>query len=137
MRIRGWWLAWGCAALLISVTGAYGQEGNRLQELLTATPWCSFKYNKVTGYSNTTRYQFFNNGTYFSGGASEGYSSGSGGTFSSQRNKQSGGNWRLHGNALYVTINGVVQEPAFLTVKMNSNGTPIIMADGMEFSPCR
>ncbi|HEY3276427.1 MAG TPA: hypothetical protein VGJ94_07380 [Syntrophorhabdaceae bacterium] len=127
----------GGAVLLLCGFSAWAQERSQLADLLTTTPWCSFKYNKTTGYSSTTRYQFFRDGRYTTGAKNEGHSSGVAGNFSSQRNRTSGGNWQLKGNALFVTANGVMQEPVYLSVKQNSNGMPIIIADGVEFVPCQ
>ncbi len=130
-----WWPLLSAAVLVLFGAGAYAQD--QLAELLTSTPWCSFKYNKVTGYSSTTRYQFFRDGRYLTGARAEGYSSGGGGSLTSQRDRTSGGTWQLQGNALYVTADGVVQAPANLSVKNNNNGSPVIMADGVEFVPCK
>ncbi len=130
----------GAASILMTLLflsgGSLYAQGS-LSGLLTSTPWCSFRYNKTTGYSSSTRYQFFTDGTYSKGGRSEGHSSGSGGTFGSQRNTGSSGQWQLQGNALYYSSGGSVQGPANLVIKRNSNGSPIIVADGVEFVPCR
>ena len=118
-------------------TGNLHAQGMTLGGLLTATPWCSFSYNKVTGYSNTTRFQFFSDGNYVTGGRSEGHSSGPGGTFGSQHDNRAGGRWQLQGSVLYMTRGNELQEPVNLVVRQNSNGSPIIVADGVEYVPCQ
>ena len=126
------------AVLALTCCGVLeAQEANQLNDLLTSTAWCSFHYNKISGYSSTTRYQFFRDGRYSTGARGEGYSSGRGGTFASQHDKSGGGNWQVKGNLLYFTVKGAVQNPVSLDVKRNNRGVPILVADGTEFSPCK
>jgi len=68
---------------------------DQLEQLLLSNPWCTFKYNKVTGYSNETKVEFFSNGTYATGRRSEGYSSGKGGTLGSQSDNRSYVRWKV------------------------------------------
>src|SRR5664279_4879409 len=74
---------------------APAHAGGMSHELLTASAWCTFTYNKTTGYSHTKRVQFNGNGTYGNGARGEGYSSGSGGSMASQRNAAGGGLWKV------------------------------------------
>ena len=114
---------------LVSWTGSLTAQGMTLAGLLTATPWCSFSYNKVTGYSNTTRFQFFGDGNYVTGGRSEGYSSGPGGSLASQGDNRAGGRWQLQGTMLHMTRGGELQEPVSLVVRQNSNGSRTLVWD--------
>jgi hypothetical protein len=106
-------------------------------QLLQSSPWCSFRYNKITGYSNSTRYRFYQNGNYAVGSQGEGYSSGAGGTFGSQSNSGNSGRWAVR-NGMFLMSKGQGEMGAVnVSVKTNSNGAPIIVADGVEYSQCR
>jgi hypothetical protein len=106
-------------------------------DLLLSSPWCTFKYNQTTGYSNTTRMKFNKNGTYSTGGRSEGYSSGRGGTYASQGDSQNAGKWKVVKGVLYISEGYGQLNPVRTVVKKNSNGYPIIFADGVEYSQCK
>jgi hypothetical protein len=113
------------------------QAGGISNDLLLSSAWCSFKYNQTTGYSNTTRVRFNKNGTYSTGGRAEGYSSSKGGTYASQNDSRGNGRWKTAKGELYMSAGvgelGLVQT----IVKRNSNGYPIILADGVEYSQCK
>lgn len=122
------------ATIAITMPARAGELSN---ELLMSSAWCSFSYNQVTGYSNTTRVRFSSNGTYSTGGRAEGYSSGSGGTYASQNDSSASGQWKLAKGELYMSEGygelGLVQT----VVKRNSSGYPIITANGVEYSQCQ
>ena len=111
--------------------------GGVSNELLLSSAWCSFKYNQTTGYSSTTRVRFSKNGTYSTGGRAEGYSSGKGGAYASQNDSRGDGRWKTNKGELFMSAGagelGLVQT----VVKRNSNGYPIILADGVEYSQCK
>ena len=113
------------------------RAGGLSNDLLLSSAWCTFSYNKTTGYSNTTRVRFNKNGTYGTGGRAEGYSIGRGGTYSSQNNSSGGGRWKVSKGELYLSQGR--GEPVYVrtVVKRNSNGYPISLADGVEYSQCR
>jgi hypothetical protein len=111
--------------------------GGISNDLLLSSPWCSFKYNQVTGYSNTTRVQFSKNGTYSTGGRAEGYSSGRDGTYASQSDSRGNGRWKVAKGELYMSEGAGEFGLVNTVVKRNSNGYPIILADGAEYSQCR
>jgi len=115
--------------------GVSAQAGSNLAQLLTSSPWCSFTYNKTTGYSHTKRYVFRGNGTYSMGSRGEGYSSGGGGTFASQRDSGGGGQWKVNGDQFFLSEGGEMEQVDY-RIKTNSNGAPIIVADGVEYSQC-
>jgi hypothetical protein len=75
---------------------------DQLEQLLLFNPWCTFKYDKVTGYSNETMIEFLSNGTYATGRRSEGYSIGKGGTLGSQSDNRSYGRWKVVEGILYI-----------------------------------
>ncbi len=122
------------AGILIAVQVHAGGLSN---DLLLSSAWCTFSYNKTTGYSNTTRVRFSRNGTYSTGGRAEGYSSGRGGTYASQRDSGSGGKWKVVKGELYLSEGYGPLNPVRTVVKKNSNGYPVIVADGVEYSQCK
>lgn len=111
--------------------------GGMSNELLTSSAWCTFTYNKTTGYSHTKRVYFNANGTYGTGSRGEGYSSGGGGTMASQRNSAGGGLWRVEKGELFMSEGNAMLEWVGTVLKRNNNGYPIIVADGVEYSQCR
>jgi uncharacterized membrane protein YgcG len=75
--------------MVLLLMGAFfpaAHAGGMSNELLMPSAWCTFTYNKTTGYSHTKRTQFNANGSYGTGSRGEGYSSGGGGSMASQRN---------------------------------------------------
>ena len=124
-------------AALLATLPAVARAAGMSNDLLLSSAWCSFTYNKTTGYSHTKRVFFNANGTYGTGSRGEGYSSGSGGSMASQRNAQGAGAWRVDRGELFMSEGGGRLERVSTMVKRNNNGYPIIVADGVEYSQCR
>ena len=122
------------ALLMGFVTPA--QAGGVSPELLLSSAWCTFKYNKISGYSNTTRVRFSANGLYSMGGRAEGGSSGRAGSVYSQNDSSGGGRWAVQQGELFMS-EGARMEHVQTVVKRNSNGYPVIVADGVEYSQCQ
>ena len=123
-------------AVLALAAASLAQAGGMSRELLLSSAWCSFTYNKTTGYSHTKRVYFNANGTYGTGSRGEGYSSGSGGSMASQRNAQGGGLWKVDRGELFMSEGAGQLEQVRTVLKRNNNGYPIIVADGVEYSQC-
>lgn len=128
--------------------GAAGTPKNDLNDplakLLLSSAWCNFWFNKTTGYSGSSRVQYFADGTYQLGAKSEGYSSGYGGTFASEGRSGSSGRWYVQKGTFYGTPppsdadpNPQTFYPFPMAVTRNSNGHPIITAGGKEYSQCQ
>lgn len=111
--------------------------GGLSNELLLSGAWCSFSYNQTTGYSKTTRVRFSRNGTYGTGSRGEGSSSGKSGSYSSQSDSGGGGRWKVVKGELYLSTGNRNLEHVKTVLKHNSNGYPIIVADGVEYSQCK
>jgi hypothetical protein len=111
---------------------------DQLSRLLLSSAWCSFRYNKVSGTSSTEKYRFFPNGTWNNGGRTETYNSGANGTVSGQYDSEGGGRWEVRGSQLFLSSaeSPALQPVEGFSVTQNSNGYPIINADGKEFSSC-
>lgn len=116
-----------------------------LAQLLLSSAWCSFKYNKTTGYSSQTRVQYFNDGSWRVGARSEGGSSGPNGSVYGQTDSTSVGRWSVAKGQFWFAYPpqqpGLPPGPLFpvaLKVTRNSNGYPIITSpDGSEYSMCQ
>ena len=111
--------------------------GGMSNDLLLSSMWCHFTYNKTTGYSHQKRVRFNANGTYSTGSRGEGSSSGSGGSMASQRDSAASGLWRVMNGELFMSEGAGGLEQVQTVLKRNSNGYPIIVADGAEYSQCR
>ncbi|MEI7741366.1 MAG: hypothetical protein WCJ29_02575 [bacterium] len=128
----------------VPVAAATGIDA-QLSALLSSSAWCSFSYsssgtgNAYGDSSSSSRYAFYNNGTFSSGSSSESYSNGYGGTATGGGNGGSAGQWKISGSKLYVSSSETggqfVDVGASLT--QNSNGYPIITVGGTEFTKCR
>ncbi len=117
--------------------GKASKEGGLLSQLLLSSAWCTFRYNQTTGYSSSTRIVFAPSGIWQSSSRGEGGSSGAGGSYASQSDSGSSGRYRASGNALWMAEGEEPLQPVPLQMKQNSNGAPIIVADGREYSQCR
>ncbi|TAN40058.1 MAG: hypothetical protein EPN25_09125 [Nitrospirae bacterium] len=113
------------------------QAGGLSSKLLLSSAWCTYSYNKITGYSNSSRLRFSADGTYSSGSRSEGYSSGPSGSIASQGDSGGDGRWKVVAGELYMSEGYGQLELVQTFVKNNSNGYPVIVGDGVEYSQCR
>jgi hypothetical protein len=111
--------------------------GGMSNELLLSSAWCTFAYNKVSGRSSTKRVTFGANGTWSQAANSEGVSSNKYGSVYGSSNAVAAGGWRVHQGELYMSEGAGGLEPVATVLKRNSNGYPIIVADGVEYSQCR
>ena len=119
----------------------------QLTQLLLGSPWCSFQYNQTSGRTSTSRYTFLSDGTVAFGTNTEGGTSnqfgggtvnlGGGATGSVYSQSQGGGRlrWKVQQGMLHLD-DGKGFQPVALQVTRNSNGYPIITADGTEYSQC-
>lgn len=123
---------WGLAFAASTTAAAGGLSA----ELLLSSAWCTFSYNKTSGYSGSKRVTFSPGGSYAVGSRSEGGSSGRAGSMASQRDEESGGRWRVQNGELYLSEGGEF-EHVQTVLKRNSNGHAVIVAEGIEYSQCR
>jgi hypothetical protein len=128
-----------CAVVLAALPGRTRAQSPEQQfaQLLLSSAWCSFRYNKVSGTSRQTRYQFFNDGTWRMGGQGETYSSGPNGIVGGQSNSGGGGRWAVRNGAFFLSEGAGPMQQVPVSVKQNSNGYPIIISDGTEYMQCR
>ncbi|TAJ07177.1 MAG: hypothetical protein EPO61_14520 [Nitrospirae bacterium] len=114
-------------------------HSTQLSQLLLSSAWCSFSYNQVSGASHSTRVQFSANGHWAAGSRGETYSSGQAGSVAGQHDADTGGQWAVQQGQLFMSNPPETPglSPVHLTIKRNSNGYPILTADGKEYSQCR
>jgi len=110
--------------------------GGKLAELLLSSPWCHFRYNKISGASGQERVVFRRDGTWTRGARTESYSSGPNGSVAGQTDSGDGGRWKAQGDRLLLSEGGAPLEDAGLEVTRNSNGYPILKSGGKEYSQC-
>lgn len=117
-------------------------QDQQLRQLLLSSPWCSFSYSQTSGSTSTSRNVFHPDGrlsvnTNREGGTVNQYGGSSTPSGSVYSQSQGGGTigWQVRGGQLYLDAgDGFQQVP--LSVSRNSNGYPIIKADGKEYSQC-
>jgi len=114
-----------------------GGAGDPLATLLTSSAWCGFTYNKQTGTSTTERVVFHGNGSVARTTGAETYNSGAAGSVAGQYGNGEEGRWRVVNGTLQVSEDGMNWAPLPLQITRNSNGAPIIKADGREYAQCR
>ncbi len=124
----------------VAVRGAAPQPaGNdQLSRLLVSSAWCWLKY--ASGNTYQERVVFSPNGTWSSNKESEIYGRNdyAGTTAHSVGTGGTGGQWAVKGGQLYMSNPPETPQlvPFPLQVTRNSNGYPIINADGKEYSMC-
>ena len=98
--------------------------------------WCYLRY--ASGNTYTQKVHFNADGSWNDFSESDIYVNNSNGYAQSTGNHQSGGQWAVKGNVLYISNPPETPQmvPMQLTVTRNSNGYPIINADGKEYSQC-
>jgi hypothetical protein len=130
----------GPAAKAAPAAPAAGQQGSaqdaQVVQFLTGNAWCAFSYNKTSGASSKERVVFRRDGIVVQQTGSETYSSGSGGIVAGQRSGGNQARWRARNGQLELSQDGVNWAPQVLNVTRNSNGYPIINANGKEYMQC-
>lgn len=111
-------------------------QDQQARQILMQTAWCSFTYNKISGTSTTRKVVFRPDGVMTVNGGAETYSSGYGGTYSSQSNSGNSARWKFENLRLYLDGGNGFQDIG-MQATTNSNGSVILHADGREYSMCR
>ncbi|MFI5280828.1 MAG: hypothetical protein ACHQU1_10045 [Gemmatimonadales bacterium] len=111
-------------------------QDRQLAQLLLSSRWCAFSYSQTSGTSHTERVQYFSNGTVTQSTGGETYNSGQNGTVAGQSRGGRNGMWRVQGGVLMLSEDGQTWTPQPLQVTRNSNGYPIVNANGKEYSQC-
>ena len=117
-----------------------GPNDRQIAQLLMRSAWCYFRYvsaGGANGRSTTERVVFRADGTGSQTTGSESYNSGSNGTAYGNNNGGQQFFWRIQNGAMIVSSDRVQWgNPVMLSITQNSNGYPIITAEGKEYSMC-
>jgi hypothetical protein len=113
-----------------------GAGNDQLSQLLMSSGWCYLRY--ASGNTYTEKVYFSPNGTWSNNKESEIYGRNdyAGTSAHSVGNSGTGGQWTVKGGQLYMSEGGGPLQPLPLQITRNSNGYPIINADGKEYSQC-
>jgi hypothetical protein len=136
------------AGCVVSAASRAQDGDSQLRQLLLSGPWCHFGYAGSSSGGTTTqeRVVFHADGTLRQSGGSES-------SYSGQQHNQYGDNtgawgatggnqqsasarWKVGGGALGLSEDGANWEFIALQVSLNSEGWPIIDADGKEYFRC-
>lgn len=109
-----------------------------IKRVLLANDWCSFSYSGSGsyGHSSKSRVHLSSDGTISRKSGSENYSSNQYGSMASQGNGGDDGRWQVREGVLYLSSGNAPLQPVNLTITRNSNGAPILKADGVEYMRC-
>ncbi len=123
------------AGLATAAPAAAQYSDQQISDALLSTQWCTFRYNKTTGYSSSQRARFGRDGTLTVSRNSEGGSSGSGGSYYGQSQGGDVYRWAVQGGQL-VLSNNEGSQALSLDEKRSSSGGFILIVDGTEWTPC-
>lgn len=108
---------------------------DQLSRLLLSSNWCWLRYSN--GNSYTQKVHFNANGTWQDFSESDIYSNNYGTVAQATGNRTNGGQWAVKNGQFYLSSPENPQlMPVPLSITRNSNGYPIITADGREYSMC-
>lgn len=112
--------------------------GDQLSKLLVSSNWCHLRYSNGNSYQQKVHFGQDGRWQDFSEGSIHSNSQYTGTIASSVSNSQSGGQWTVKGGQLYMSFPPQTPDLRLvpLTVVRNSNGWPILTADGKEYSMC-
>ncbi len=123
---------------------AMSAQDQQLSRLLLGSAWCSFGYSGSQTYTGgsggrttTSRVAFSANGQMQQSTNSETTNSGAPGSVYGSNSGGQTMRWRVQNGVLLVSADGAQWQSVQLQVTQNSNGYPIIKADGVEYMQCR
>ena len=114
-------------------------QDQQLAQLLMSRRWCAFSFSSgggSSGSSSTEKITFLQDGTVIQSTGGESYYSGSAGSVASDRSGGTRAKWKVEGGGLHVSADGIQWKRVNLKIEPNSNGYPILTADGREYSGC-
>lgn len=123
---------------------AMSTQDQQLSRLFLSSAWCSFSYSGSSTYAGTsggrtttTRVVFSPNGSMQQSSNSESTNSGAAGSVYGGNAGGQTMRWRVQDGALLVSSDGAQWQSVQIQVTQNSNGYPIVKADGVEYMQCR
>ena len=119
-------------------------EDQQLTRLFLSTAWCTFSYSGsrtytggVGGRSTSGRVVFSADGIMQQSSSSERSNVDAQGNVWSANSGRETYRWRVQNGSLLLSPNGVQWQTVRIEVTQNSNGSPIIKADGVEYYRCQ
>ena len=94
-------------------------------------------YRLLEHHEDSLQIRFNKNGAYSTGSRAAGTTSGKYGRYSSQKDAGSADKWKVGKGELYISEGYGQLAQVRTVVKLDSNGYPIIVTDGVEYSQCR
>lgn len=113
-----------------------GTQEAQFTRLLLSSAWCSYKYSATSGTESTSRFLFQQDGTWFSGSNSEQLVRNPQGQIYWRDGNQSAGRWAVQAGDLCMSQGNGPLLPLGASVRLNSNGYPIIVASAVEYMMC-
>lgn len=130
-----------CMAVSLGFVGPTPSQSQGTQEaqfikLLLSSAWCSYQYSNISGTESITRFRFQPDGTWASGSNSEQLARNPHGQLYDARRNQFAGRWVVQAGDLFMGEGNGPLSPVGVTVRLNSNGYPIIVASAVEYMMC-
>jgi hypothetical protein len=123
---------------------AAGPQDQELTHLFLSTAWCTFSYagartysGGVGGRTTSARVAFSPDGLMQQTSNSERSNVDAQGNVWSTNSGRQTYRWRVQKGALMLSPDGVQWETVRIEVTQNSNGSPIVKADGVEYYRCQ
>jgi hypothetical protein len=119
-------------------------QDQQIARLLLSSAWCSFSYSGGSTYSGgsygttrTTRAVFSQDGTVRQTSGGESTNSGANGSVYGSSQGGDAAYWKVQNGQLMLSTDRVNWAPQPLEISQNSNGYPIVKANGTEYMTCR
>jgi hypothetical protein len=104
--------------------------------LLLSSAWCAFSYDQSSGRSSTEKARFDPSGKVRFDLHNEDYSSNKNGKAANQNAASSASYWRVQNGELFMSTKSDSLQHVPTKLTRNSNGYPIIVINGKEYSTC-
>ncbi len=108
----------------------------QLAQLLLSSRWCYMRYSSAMGATTTEKVAFAADGTLAVTGNRETNTSNQYGSYYGNSGDTQRAYWRVRNGQLLLSQDGSQWEGTPLSVAPNSNGAPIVTANGKEYSRC-
>lgn len=112
------------------------QQDQQIAQLLTSSRWCYMRYSQAMGSTSTERVSFTADGRFVMATNRESAVNNSAGSYYGNSSGGDRGMWRVQNGVLMMSSNGMQWEQYPLQITRNSNGYPIVTANGKEYSQC-
>jgi hypothetical protein len=130
-------MAAGLGLVFPAQSQSQGTQEAQFTSLLLSSAWCAYRYSATSGTESVARYIFHQDGTWSSGANREQLARNPQGQYYRRDGTQVAGCWAVQAGDLYMgNCNGPLS-PVGASVRLNSNGYPIIVASAVEYMMCR